>query len=63
MKKYCVFFEGRVEFSSDSEDEEKILDEAYDLIFGDVNADVTIVNMEIDDDEDAESEETDAKSN
>ena len=61
MKKYCVFFKGRVEFSSDSEDENKILDEAYDLIFGDVriinDADVTILNMEIDDEEDAESEE------
>ena len=61
MKKHCVFFKGRVEFSSDSEDEDEILDEAYDLVFGDArttsDADVTIVNMEIDDDEDTESEE------
>lgn len=56
MKKHCVYFKGRVEFSSDSEDEDEILDEAYDLIFGDANADVTIVNMEIDDEEEAESE-------
>ena len=58
MKKYCVYFKGRVEFSSDSEDEDKILDEAYNHIFDDArttsDADVTIVNMEIDE----ESEET-----
>lgn len=55
MKKYCVFFKGRVEFSSDSEDEEEILDEAYELITS-PDANVTIVNMEIDDEEEAESE-------
>lgn len=53
MKKHCVYFKGRVEFSSESEDEEEILDEAYELIFGDAktppDANVTIVNMEIDD--------------
>lgn len=56
MKKHCVYFKGRVEFSSDSEDEEKILDEAAELITS-PDANVTFVNMAIDDDEDAESEE------
>lgn len=55
MKKHCVYFKGRVEFSSDSEDEDEILDEAYELITS-PDANVTIVNMEIDDEEDAESE-------
>ena len=56
MKKHCVYFKGRVEFSSDSEDEEEIMDEAYELITP-PDADITIVNMEIDDEEEAESEE------
>lgn len=58
MKKHCVYFKGRVEFSSDSEDEEEIMDEACDIIFGDAktpNYDITILNTEIDE-EDAESE-------
>ena len=58
VKKHCVYFEGHIEFSSDSEDEEKILDEAYDLMFGNIpDIDVTIANMAIDDEEDAESED------
>ncbi len=55
MKKHCVYFKGRVEFSSDSDDEEIILDEANELITS-PDANVTIVNMEIDDEDDAESE-------
>jgi hypothetical protein len=56
VKKHCVYFKGRVEFSSESEDEDEILDEAYELITS-PDANVTIVNMEIDDEEEAESEE------
>ena len=55
MKKHCVYFKGRVEFLSESEDEDEIMDEAYELITQ-PDANVTIVNMEIDDEEDAESE-------
>ena len=58
MKKHCVYFKGRVEFSSDSEDEDEILDEAYELMFGNIpDIDVTIANMALDDDEDIESED------
>jgi len=57
VKKHCVYFEGHIDFLTDSEDEEKILDEAYDLMFGNIpDIDVTIANMAIDDDEDEESE-------
>lgn len=53
MKKHCVYFEGHIDFLTDSEDEEKILDEAYDLMFGNIpDIDVTIANMALDDDED-----------
>ena len=58
MKKYYVHYEGTCEVLSDSEDECEIMDEVYDLIFGNprtrLDAHASIEEMKIIDEEDVE---------